>query len=60
MIVAIGDVGAFGASPGAMWLSPPLSPPATSTSPDGNLIDEDTQWRKIELLVRTADRIWGR
>ena len=27
--------------------------------PDGNLIDEDTQWRKLELLVTTARRIWG-
>lgn len=27
--------------------------------PDGNLIDEETQWRKLELLVTTADRIWG-
>ncbi|UGS36147.1 cobalamin-independent methionine synthase II family protein [Capillimicrobium parvum] len=27
--------------------------------PDGNLIDEDAQWRKLELLVTTAQRIWG-
>jgi 5-methyltetrahydropteroyltriglutamate--homocysteine methyltransferase len=27
--------------------------------PDGNLIDEDAQWRKLELLVATARRIWG-
>ena len=27
--------------------------------PDGNLIDEDVQWRKLELLVTTAERIWG-
>ena len=27
--------------------------------PDGNLIDEDAQWRKLELLVTTADEIWG-
>jgi 5-methyltetrahydropteroyltriglutamate--homocysteine methyltransferase len=27
--------------------------------PDGNLLDEDTQWRKLELLVTTAKRIWG-
>ena len=26
--------------------------------PDGNLIDEETQWRKLELLVTTAERIW--
>ena len=26
--------------------------------PDGNLIDEDAQWRKLELLVTTARRIW--
>lgn len=28
--------------------------------PDGNIITEDTQWRKLELLVRTAERIWGK
>jgi 5-methyltetrahydropteroyltriglutamate--homocysteine methyltransferase len=27
--------------------------------PDGNLIDEDAQWRKLELLVASARRIWG-
>ena len=27
--------------------------------PDGNLIDEDTQWRKLSLLVETARQIWG-
>jgi 5-methyltetrahydropteroyltriglutamate--homocysteine methyltransferase len=27
--------------------------------PDGNLLDEDVQWRKLELLVSSADRIWG-
>jgi 5-methyltetrahydropteroyltriglutamate--homocysteine methyltransferase len=27
--------------------------------PDGNIIDEDTQWRKLELLTTTAERIWG-
>ena len=26
--------------------------------PDGNLIDEEAQWRKLELLVTTARRIW--
>jgi len=26
----------------------------------GNEIDEDTQWRKLELVARVADRIWGR
>ena len=25
----------------------------------GNEIDEDTQWRKLELVARVADRIWG-
>jgi hypothetical protein len=30
-----------------------------SGRPDGNLIDEDAQWRKLELLVSTARRIWG-
>jgi len=26
---------------------------------DGNLIDEATQWRKLELVGRVADRLWG-
>jgi methionine synthase II (cobalamin-independent) len=26
--------------------------------PDGNELDEDTQWSKLELLVTTADEIW--
>ena len=26
----------------------------------GNEIDEDTQWRKVELVTRVADRLWGR
>jgi 5-methyltetrahydropteroyltriglutamate--homocysteine methyltransferase len=26
--------------------------------PDGNPIDEDAQWRKLELLVTTARRVW--
>jgi 5-methyltetrahydropteroyltriglutamate--homocysteine methyltransferase len=25
----------------------------------GNEIDEDTQWRKLELVSRVADRAWG-
>jgi len=25
----------------------------------GNEIDEDTQWRKLELVARVAARIWG-
>jgi 5-methyltetrahydropteroyltriglutamate--homocysteine methyltransferase len=25
----------------------------------GNEIDEDTQWRKLELVSRVADRLWG-
>jgi methionine synthase II (cobalamin-independent) len=27
--------------------------------PDGNLLDEDAQWRKLELLVASAETIWG-
>jgi 5-methyltetrahydropteroyltriglutamate--homocysteine methyltransferase len=27
--------------------------------PDGNALGEDAQWRKLELLVTTAERIWG-
>ena len=27
---------------------------------EGNAIDEDTQWRKLELVGRVADRLWGR
>jgi 5-methyltetrahydropteroyltriglutamate--homocysteine methyltransferase len=26
----------------------------------GNDVDEDTQWRKLELVSRVADRVWGR
>lgn len=26
----------------------------------GNDVDEDTQWRKLELVARVADRVWGR
>ena len=33
--------------------------PGNDGRPDGNLIDEDTQWRKLALLVDTAERIWG-
>jgi 5-methyltetrahydropteroyltriglutamate--homocysteine methyltransferase len=25
----------------------------------GNRIDEDAQWRKLELVARVADRVWG-
>ena len=25
----------------------------------GNLLTEDEQWRKLELVVETAHRIWG-
>jgi 5-methyltetrahydropteroyltriglutamate--homocysteine methyltransferase len=28
--------------------------------PDGNPIDADAQWRKLELLVAAAEEIWGR
>jgi 5-methyltetrahydropteroyltriglutamate--homocysteine methyltransferase len=27
--------------------------------PDGNLIDADTPWRKLEALVSAAERLWG-
>jgi 5-methyltetrahydropteroyltriglutamate--homocysteine methyltransferase len=27
---------------------------------EGNEIDEDTQWRKLELVARVADRVWPR
>jgi 5-methyltetrahydropteroyltriglutamate--homocysteine methyltransferase len=26
---------------------------------EGNVTDEDIQWRKLELVGRVADRIWG-
>jgi len=26
----------------------------------GNDVDEDTQWRKLDLVGRVADRVWGR
>jgi 5-methyltetrahydropteroyltriglutamate--homocysteine methyltransferase len=25
----------------------------------GNELDEDAQWRKLELVARVADRVWG-
>jgi methionine synthase II (cobalamin-independent) len=25
---------------------------------EGNEIDEETQWRKLELVARVADRVW--
>jgi 5-methyltetrahydropteroyltriglutamate--homocysteine methyltransferase len=27
---------------------------------EGNEIDEETQWRKLELVARVADQVWGR
>lgn len=33
--------------------------PGGDDRPDGNLLDEDTQWRKLEVLVDSADKIWG-
>jgi methionine synthase II (cobalamin-independent) len=27
---------------------------------EGNEIDEETQWRKLELVARVADRVWPR
>jgi len=29
-----------------------------STAP-GNLLTEDEQWRKLELVVETAHKVWG-
>ena len=29
-----------------------------STAP-GNLLTEDEQWRKLELVVEVARRVWG-
>ena len=26
---------------------------------EGNLIDEDVQWRKLELVARVADQVWA-
>ena len=26
---------------------------------DGNLLTEDEQWRKLELVVKTAKQVWG-
>ena len=25
---------------------------------EGNEVDEETQWRKLELVARVADRVW--
>jgi 5-methyltetrahydropteroyltriglutamate--homocysteine methyltransferase len=27
---------------------------------EGNEIDEETQWRKLELVTRVVDRVWAR
>jgi 5-methyltetrahydropteroyltriglutamate--homocysteine methyltransferase len=27
---------------------------------EGNEIDDETQWRKLDLVARVADRVWGR
>jgi methionine synthase II (cobalamin-independent) len=26
----------------------------------GNALSEDQQWAKLELIVKTAERVWGR
>lgn len=31
-----------------------------ASSSEGNELDEDSQWRKLEVIGRAADRIWGR
>jgi hypothetical protein len=31
----------------------------TTAAPDGNLIDAETQWRRLALLVSTAEEIWA-
>jgi 5-methyltetrahydropteroyltriglutamate--homocysteine methyltransferase len=31
-----------------------------ASASEGNELDEDSQWRKLEVIGRTADRIWGR
>ncbi|MBV9439280.1 MAG: cobalamin-independent methionine synthase II family protein [Candidatus Eremiobacteraeota bacterium] len=31
-----------------------------ASSIEGNLISEDDQWRKIEVMLRTAEAVWGR
>lgn len=30
-----------------------------SSTEEGNLLSEEEQWRKLELVVRTAEEIWG-
>jgi 5-methyltetrahydropteroyltriglutamate--homocysteine methyltransferase len=30
-----------------------------SSTHHGNRISMDDQWRKLELVVKTADRLWG-
>ena len=30
-----------------------------ASTEEGNKITQDDQWRKLELVVRTADAIWG-
>jgi 5-methyltetrahydropteroyltriglutamate--homocysteine methyltransferase len=31
-----------------------------ASSMEGNLLSEDDQWRKIEVMLETAERVWGR
>lgn len=31
-----------------------------ASAAEGNDLDESTQWRKLELIGRVAERLWGR
>jgi len=30
-----------------------------ASSEDGNILAEEEQWRKLELVVKTAEEVWG-
>jgi 5-methyltetrahydropteroyltriglutamate--homocysteine methyltransferase len=30
-----------------------------ASSMEGNLLSEDDQWRKIEVMLKTAEAVWG-
>jgi 5-methyltetrahydropteroyltriglutamate--homocysteine methyltransferase len=44
------------ADPDSLCLSPQCG---FSSTEEGNLITEDDQWRKLELVVQVAERAWG-
>ena len=47
-------------NPKCFYMNRALSPQCGFASvAEGNLLSPDDQWRKLELLVDTARRVWG-